>query len=167
MSLNKAIKHGKEKREPYRKPKLHDRSCRNHGGCPYCEDNRRFSDRKRRKAAGLDLAEYQENSMSIEDFEKTEEQCQERIEQPTRGTLKLTEPHPMAYNAMGWMMGFGPSKLMELREAFATCAIEGNRAAEVCGETLGRLLDGRPVSDRYLLGLAWMLLEMINAEDGK
>ena len=40
MSLDKAIKHGKEHREQYRGAKLIDRECRNHGSCPYCRDNR-------------------------------------------------------------------------------------------------------------------------------
>ena len=40
MSLDKGIKHGKEKRKPYRKAKALDASCRNHGGCPWCKANR-------------------------------------------------------------------------------------------------------------------------------
>ena len=40
MSLDKAIAHGKEKRKPYKGSKAIDRSCRNHGGCPWCEENR-------------------------------------------------------------------------------------------------------------------------------
>lgn len=42
MSLEKAIKHKKEKREQYRGSKSFDSSCRNHGGCGYCESNRTF-----------------------------------------------------------------------------------------------------------------------------
>ena len=41
MSLDKAIKHGKEKRKPYRKSKAFDRTCRNHGSCPWCANNRK------------------------------------------------------------------------------------------------------------------------------
>lgn len=40
MSLNKAIKHGKEKRKPYTGGKAVDHTCRNHGGCPACLSNR-------------------------------------------------------------------------------------------------------------------------------
>lgn len=48
MSLEKAIKYGKEKRKQYYKfCKLVDPSCRNHGGCPWCEGNRSYSTRKR------------------------------------------------------------------------------------------------------------------------
>lgn len=40
MSLDKAIKYGKEKRKPYVGSKVYFASCRNHGSCPYCETNR-------------------------------------------------------------------------------------------------------------------------------
>ena len=48
MSLDKAIEHGKEKRKQYRGSKLYDRSCRNHGSCPWCQGNRRFKFRDKR-----------------------------------------------------------------------------------------------------------------------
>lgn len=41
MSLDKAIEHGKEKRKPYYGSKAIDHTCRNHGGCPWCEENRK------------------------------------------------------------------------------------------------------------------------------
>ena len=41
MSLDKSIAHGKERRKPYRGSKAIDPSCRNHGGCPWCEENRK------------------------------------------------------------------------------------------------------------------------------
>lgn len=41
MSLDKAIKHNKEKRKPYRHSKAIDPSCRNHGSCPWCLENRK------------------------------------------------------------------------------------------------------------------------------
>ena len=37
MAPDKAIKYGKEHRKPYRGSKAIDGSCRNHGGCPWCE----------------------------------------------------------------------------------------------------------------------------------
>ena len=46
MSLDKAIEHGKEHRKPYRGSKVIDPSCRNHGGCPWCEGNRLYSAKK-------------------------------------------------------------------------------------------------------------------------
>ena len=41
MALNKAIKSGKEHRKMYSGSKAICRSCRNHGGCPWCEENRK------------------------------------------------------------------------------------------------------------------------------
>lgn len=48
MGLEKAIKAGKEHRKEYRKPKRFDKTCRNHGGCPYCEANRKHSTKIRK-----------------------------------------------------------------------------------------------------------------------
>lgn len=46
MSLNKAIEHGKEKRKPYSKAKMYDKTCRNHGSCPWCSGNRLNKNKK-------------------------------------------------------------------------------------------------------------------------
>lgn len=51
MSLEKAIKHGKEKRKRYYNSGDFDHTCRPHGGCPYCEGNRKFADKKARLKA--------------------------------------------------------------------------------------------------------------------
>lgn len=40
MSLDKSIAHGKEHRNPYRGSKAIDCTCRNHGSCDYCRQNR-------------------------------------------------------------------------------------------------------------------------------
>ena len=40
MSLDKAIEHKEEKRKPYRKAKAVDATCRNHGSCLWCKNNR-------------------------------------------------------------------------------------------------------------------------------
>ena len=50
MSLDKAIKHGKEHRKPYSGAKAVDCTCRNHGSCPWCRRNRLFKFRD--KTAG-------------------------------------------------------------------------------------------------------------------
>lgn len=41
MSLDKAVEHGKEHRKPYTGSRKYFRSCRNHGSCPWCEENRK------------------------------------------------------------------------------------------------------------------------------
>lgn len=79
---------------------------------------------------------------------------------PTKGTLGETEYHPMADSAMVWFKTIPFEKLMVAREAMASTAIEGNRVGEICGETLDRLLKGEKVSDRYFLGLCWLLRDM-------
>ena len=45
--LDKAIKYGKEKRKPYRGSKAIDCTCRNHGSCPWCRENRLYKNKKR------------------------------------------------------------------------------------------------------------------------
>lgn len=50
MSLNKAIDHGKEKRKPYIGAKATDCTCRNHGTCKWCEENRRHKFRDKHPA---------------------------------------------------------------------------------------------------------------------
>jgi hypothetical protein len=57
MSLDKAIKHGKEKRKPYRRSKAFDASCRNHGGCPHCEGGRQHATKKRKISADEEIKE--------------------------------------------------------------------------------------------------------------
>lgn len=49
MSLDKAIAHGKEKRKPYYGPKAIDPSCRNHGSCLWCRENRKHKFRDKEK----------------------------------------------------------------------------------------------------------------------
>ena len=42
MGLEKAIEHGKEKCKPFKGAKAVDCSCRNHGTCPWCLQNRTY-----------------------------------------------------------------------------------------------------------------------------
>lgn len=81
------------------------------------------------------------------------------------GTLEIGEVHPAAHNAFRWIKDYLVVNAMEVFgviEAFASTAISGNRTGDVCGETLRRIMHGEPVSDRYILGLAWALMEMEN-----
>lgn len=88
------------------------------------------------------------------------------------GTLKLGEYHPAAESAMMYvksqLMGDSLGACI-LQEAFASSGLSGNRTAELCSETLRRILNGENVSDRYLLGLAWTMKEMeeLRQEDPK
>lgn len=77
--------------------------------------------------------------------------------------LNPGEFHPMAPEAFQYVKGQGVAKLLGLAESLASTALSGNRTAEVCWGTLDRILRGQPVSDRYLLGLAWLIR---SGEDG-
>lgn len=80
------------------------------------------------------------------------------------GELVVGEFHPAASFAFRYIKSLPVEELMIWNEAFASNAIEGNRMAEICSETLNRILTGQPVSDRYVLGLAWMLRVESEAE---
>lgn len=58
MSLDKAILYKKEYRKPYRKAKAFVKSCRNNNSCSYCKSNRIFFDYKKRKAAEIDMDDF-------------------------------------------------------------------------------------------------------------
>ena len=65
MSLDKSITSGKEHRKPYYKSKVIDRTCRNHGSCPFCESSRTYKNTKRIQAAQDELAEYFDNLKEV------------------------------------------------------------------------------------------------------
>lgn len=74
-----------------------------------------------------------------------------------KGTLEPTESHPAAYSALEYLQSVPYTDLCIWQESFSSNAIEGNRLGEICSETLYRLMHGKTVSDRYLLGLAWVI----------
>ena len=59
MALNKAIEHKKEHRKPYHGGKAIAKSCRNHGGCLWCEENRKYSYKKNIKKMEFRLKEWE------------------------------------------------------------------------------------------------------------
>lgn len=77
-----------------------------------------------------------------------------------RSTLAERETHPSTQSALEYISSLGLDKLTAYLEAYSSCAIESNRLGEVCAGTLNRLLKQEPISDRYLLGLAWSLKTM-------
>jgi len=50
MSLDKAIKYGKEHRKPYYRSEQFDTSCRPHGDCPWSRGNRLHKHKRRMPA---------------------------------------------------------------------------------------------------------------------
>lgn len=73
------------------------------------------------------------------------------------GTLNPGEYHPAADSAAKWLRSLSYHELSIWLESFSSCAIEANRLAELCAETLNRFITGEDVSDRYLLALAWTM----------
>lgn len=65
MSLYKAVKHGKEWRKQYSGGKLFDASCRNHGGCPWCEGNRLHKYRRREPIPDDYRIDYQPDTFRL------------------------------------------------------------------------------------------------------
>ena len=61
MSFIKAIKAGKENRKPYKGSKAIDKSCRNHGGCLWCEQNRKYKYIKNEKKMLDKMEEWRYN----------------------------------------------------------------------------------------------------------
>ena len=58
MALNKAIQHGKEYRKPYKGAKAVCKSCRNHGGCPWCEGNRIHKEKSKDNIAKKEIKDF-------------------------------------------------------------------------------------------------------------
>jgi len=83
-----------------------------------------------------------------------------------RGTLKKGELHPSTSDAMGYIKSFTYAQLCMYLESFSSCAIEGNRLAEICACTLNRYIEGDNISDRYILGLSWALRNMEDSKKG-
>ena len=61
MSLDKAIKHGKEKRKPYTGSEAIDKSCRNHGSCLFCEHDRKHKFRDKHPAIKEDFEQIKDD----------------------------------------------------------------------------------------------------------
>lgn len=61
MAFDKYYPNRKDKRKPFYKSKRFDRSCRCHGGCPYCEGNRMYSTIKRKQDSDLKLKQFKIN----------------------------------------------------------------------------------------------------------
>ena len=66
MSLDKAIKHKKEHRKPYyRYCEQVDPSCRPHGGCPWCEQNRKIHTMKEQLRTQQMEEDYLEEDLCV------------------------------------------------------------------------------------------------------
>lgn len=59
MGLEKAIEHNKEHRHPYFGSKAIDHTCRNHGSCDWCKENRLHSRKKIEEKLKNQLTEWE------------------------------------------------------------------------------------------------------------
>lgn len=72
MSLDKAIEHNKEHRKEYRGSKIFDKTCRNHGGCNCCKDNRLYRSNKLLEKSEQELENFHDEIDFEPDWEKVE-----------------------------------------------------------------------------------------------
>ena len=82
MSLDKAIQSGKERRRPYHGAKAIDHTCRNHGTCSYCRDNRLISRRKSELVAEDKREEFEYGESN---------QCRKGVQRPSGRRIYLRE----------------------------------------------------------------------------
>ncbi|MCX6675356.1 MAG: hypothetical protein NTW84_02940, partial [Methanothrix sp.] len=62
--MDKAIEHGKEWRKPHYHSERFDRTCRPHGGCPWCQGRREH--KHKRRAQAVDIMEIGGGLQSLE-----------------------------------------------------------------------------------------------------
>ena len=70
--------------------------------------------------------------------------------------------HGSALCALKYMRSLGRVRLNVYREAFSS---EHSGTMKRCHEALSKILDEEVVSDREVLGLAWMIMEMEKESD--
>jgi len=73
MSLAKAIEHGKEHRKPYYRSGRFDYTCRPHGSCPYCFNNRYHRHHKALAATQAELEYALDVFDALDDFDNFED----------------------------------------------------------------------------------------------
>jgi|GEM_PF-688798 hypothetical protein len=67
MSLDKSIQFRKQHRKPYRGAKSIDATCRNHGSCSWCQENRIHKNEKRELAMDQRLKEFNQGTCKWRD----------------------------------------------------------------------------------------------------
>jgi hypothetical protein len=65
MSLDKAIQHKKEYRQPYRGGAAVSGQCRHGGSCTYCQSNRQYKNLKRATAAKQQITNFTPRDSSV------------------------------------------------------------------------------------------------------
>lgn len=81
--------------------------------------------------------------------------------------IRADEFHPAARLAYRWLKGFmvtNPDDYARIKMALNIAADHGNRQAQICMGTIQRMARGDSISDRYLLGLCWTILAVLNPD---
>ncbi|MFK5882814.1 MAG: hypothetical protein QM489_00545 [Candidatus Izemoplasma sp.] len=73
------------------------------------------------------------------------------------------EAHPSAISAFKYVKDIMINKA-SIVESIASTSLSGNRNAEVCLSTIRRIQTGQTVSDRYVLGLAWLFQKVLEKD---
>lgn len=79
-------------------------------------------------------------------------------------SLSESETHPAAEMAMEWFRDYQANcteQWLAARGGIVTAAASGDSPARIMLSTIARLENGDPVSDRYLLGLCWVLRDSL------
>ena len=58
MTLDKAIEYNKEHRKQYHGAKAIDKTCRNHGSCDWCKENRLYQHKKQLESVDDKIDEF-------------------------------------------------------------------------------------------------------------
>ena len=77
------------------------------------------------------------------------------------------DAHPAAFEALQYICELSPDTIAFAEQSFSACAEDGEPIGCACLETLNRVQKGEPVDDRHLLGLAFILHQMVcSCEEG-
>lgn len=70
-------------------------------------------------------------------------------------------PHPAAEAALQWILSLPVDVVLKYEAGFERLVHERNPLGLVCSATLDKLAQGQEVSDTEVLGLAWLLRDLI------
>lgn len=73
--------------------------------------------------------------------------------------LERDESHPAVYKALSYLRKLRIGDLVTFRDLYYQRALEGDKSAAVAYGTLRMFLEGKEISDRYLLGLTYEMLQ--------
>lgn len=76
MSFDKAIEFSKERRKKYKGSKSFDQSCRNHGSCDRCTDDRTYATRKAEQEADDKYKQWEDEELG-NDVDPIEKDCED------------------------------------------------------------------------------------------